>query len=75
MKSLLGNTPFDPPPLPKPRNGLLDLARVLRPSPPLYAMADWRPKTEWVEGYWRRVPNGLLGYTQEWVPGYWRREG
>ena len=36
---------------------------------------DHRLKTEYVPGYNRTVPNGLLGYRQEWVPGYWRREG
>lgn len=74
-KSLLGHTPFSLPPLPAPpRNAMLDLARALQ-NPPYNAMYDWRPKTEWVSGYWRTVPNGLLGYRQEWVPGYWRREG
>jgi hypothetical protein len=76
-KSLLGNTPFSLPPLPPlpapPRNALLDLARALQ-EPPYNRLTDYRPKTEWVSGYWRTVPNGLLGYRQEWVPGYWRRE-
>jgi hypothetical protein len=69
-KSLFGNRPFGLPP----RNAMLDMANALR-SPPSNAMYDWRPKTEWVAGYWRRVPNFLLGSTLEWVPGYWRREG
>lgn len=74
MKSLLGNSPFDLPPLPRPRNALLDMANALRP-PTYNALYDWRPKTEWVSGYWRHVPMGLFGYRTEWVPGYWRREG
>jgi hypothetical protein len=55
-KSLLGNTPFSLPPLPPlpapPRNALLDLARALQ-EPPYNRLTDYRPKTEWVSGYWR----------------------
>ncbi len=71
-KSLLGNTPFDLPPMPKPRNAMLTIANALQPKP-YNAMLDWRPKTEWVSGYWRQVPMGPFGYRTEWVPGYWRR--
>ena len=52
------------------RNALLDL---YKPAPQHNALWDLRPKTEYDPGYYRTVPNGLLGYRQEWVPGYWRR--
>ena len=45
-------------------------------KPPPETYLDWwsslRPKTEWVSGYYRRVPIGFFQYTLEWVPGYWR---
>jgi hypothetical protein len=58
-------------PQPARRNALLDWY-----TPPSNALSyDYRLKTEYVPGYNRTVPNGLLGYRQEWVPDYWRREG
>lgn len=56
----------------RPRNAFLDLCK---PMPQHNALWDWRPKTEYVPGYYRTVPNGLFGHRLEWVPGYWRREG
>jgi hypothetical protein len=67
------------------RNTLADL--LAKYSPPTYepnavygapfqatnSLYDWRTKTEYVPGYSRLVPNGLLGAQYEWVPGYWRR--
>lgn len=67
-KSLLGNIPPYPP---SPLNALARYASL----PPANALAawDWRPKSEYVPGYYRQVPYGLLGVRYEWVPGYWRR--
>ena len=70
---LFGNTGYLPP-LPEPRNALLDYAYRSRPAP-YNAMMDYRPKSEWVSGHYRRIPLGLFGCRYEWVPGYWRREG
>lgn len=64
----------------RPRNTLGLLAPFHPPQPNAlepYSMAnallDWRPKTEYVPGYYRTVDLGILGYSYEWVPGYWRR--
>jgi hypothetical protein len=65
--SLLGNRGL----LPLPRSPLSDYMRSMENR----LAAVPRPKTEWVPGYWRRVPTALFGYPIEWVPGYWRREG
>lgn len=76
MLSLFGNRPPPWPPTP-PRNALMDFLHPNHMAPRTLANAlmnwDTRPKTEWVPGYHRRVPLGLMGYTYEWVPGYWRR--
>jgi hypothetical protein len=67
-KSLLGNMGL----LSKPPNALYDYASR---SPENNLLEYYRPKSEYVSGYWRRVPNHLLGSRLEWVPGYWRRVG
>lgn len=61
-------------PLPPPRTALLDLYETAYQPPPRPWWLD-PPKTEWVSGHYRRVPNGIMGYRMEWVPGYWRSTG
>jgi hypothetical protein len=62
-------------PPPETHNALFDLLTEYKQRQPYNALCDLRPKTEWVNGHYRLVPNGLLGNKYEWVPGYWRREG
>lgn len=67
MANLFSNRPYRWVPPPRPINALEQYARIanaLNVTP--------QPKTEWVNGYYRLVPNGLFGYRYEWVPGYWR---
>ena len=64
--SLLGNMGQTP----MPRTPLSDYMRSMENRLSAFPQL----KTEWVAGYWRRVPT-MLGYSIEWVPGYWRRVG
>ena len=67
-------TNYFKPPLP---NALEQYRRIANSldQPPKFGSLNpwWEPKTEWVDGYYRLVPNGVYGHRYEWVPGYWRR--
>ena len=77
MMCFPSHRPYGPPPQ---RNALLDFEppKYNHLAPPTLANAlmswDFRPKSEWVSGYYHRVPGGLLGSRSEWVPGYYRRK-
>ena len=44
-------------------------------SPPVNALMDpyWLPKSQYVSGHFKHVPNALYGSEFEYIPAYWRR--